>query len=321
MTHAGAVASFVVPAHNAERTLEETVRSALVQTRPDIEVVVVDDGSRDCTAEVARALAAHDPRVRIFGQENAGPAVARNHGARQAAAPYLCFLDADDLVPPNKIEVQARILDRRPDVGVVYGGADMFTDVAPGVREVFPMSTCGRVLALGLRSGGLAFPSHSALVRRSAFEAVGGFRNVFVVEDTDFWTRLAVAEVEFEYESGTRVLYRRHPSARSTDLVSVVRGRLAILDWLLSEDRSLTPERRTVIIGRKRYLAHLLAGFLARRGHRWHARWAALSSLRWGIRPGHVFDVAGLVLRPSSLLDNVEASAVANLIVGSDGVS
>jgi len=138
-------------------------------------------------------------------------------------------------------------------------------------------------------------------------ESVGGFRKVFVVEDTDLWTRLAVAGARFEYEDRTHALYRRPPSARSRNLVSVVRGRLAILDWLLAQDDSRVRANRECLRGRKRYQSHLLAGFLARAGSPVQARAAALSAPRWGLRPGHVWDVLRLLGNPTLLLDRVES--------------
>lgn len=103
--------SVIVPAHNAAPTLERTLRAALSQTVSDIEVIVVDDGSSDGTADVASSLAREDSRLRLIGQANAGVAAARNAGLAAARAALVAPLDADDLWHPEKLERQAAHLE------------------------------------------------------------------------------------------------------------------------------------------------------------------------------------------------------------------
>lgn len=99
-------AAVIIPAHDAEATLARAVRSALAQTVA-AEVVVVDDASRDATAEVGRALAAAEPRVRLVVlPRNRGPAAARNAGVAASSAPWICPLDADDVMEnPRRLEI------------------------------------------------------------------------------------------------------------------------------------------------------------------------------------------------------------------------
>lgn len=96
--------SILIPAYNAERWIGGTLRSAQRQTWPHLEIIVVDDGSTDRTAEVARAAA--DARTRVLVQRNAGAAAARNAALRASTGDYVQFLDADDLLAPDKIERQ-----------------------------------------------------------------------------------------------------------------------------------------------------------------------------------------------------------------------
>jgi hypothetical protein len=91
--------AFVVPACNAAATLADTLRSIQAQSRGDWQAVVVDDGSRDATSAIARPFLA-DPRLRLVSQENRGLAAARNRGIAETVTPFLCFLDADDVVSP-----------------------------------------------------------------------------------------------------------------------------------------------------------------------------------------------------------------------------
>jgi glycosyltransferase involved in cell wall biosynthesis len=96
--------SILIPAYNAERYLADTLRSALGQTWPNKEIIVVDDGSTDGTLALARRF--ESPFVKVMSQPNQGPCVARNTALRQAQGDYIQWLDADDLLAPDKIRTQ-----------------------------------------------------------------------------------------------------------------------------------------------------------------------------------------------------------------------
>ncbi|TMI85021.1 MAG: glycosyltransferase family 2 protein [Bacillati bacterium ANGP1] len=104
--------SIIVPAFNAERFVARALRSALGQAYPNLEIIVVDDGSTDRTAEIVRSFS--DPRIRLVVQANRGQAAARNHGIRLSAGKYVTFLDADDAYLPAKVERQVAFLEATP---------------------------------------------------------------------------------------------------------------------------------------------------------------------------------------------------------------
>lgn len=108
---AGPLVSVVIPTFNRANTVGETIDSVLEQTYPNIEVIVVDDGSKDNTQEV---LAAYGPRIRNVRQENAGQMVARNRGIRSARGEIVCFLDSDDLWLPRCVERHVDVLQVAP---------------------------------------------------------------------------------------------------------------------------------------------------------------------------------------------------------------
>ena len=113
--------SVVIPAYNAEKTLAQTLRSILAQTYQQLEILVVDDGSRDGTFELAKEYGLSDPRIRVLRQENGGVARARNHGVREARGSYVAPIDADDLWHPRKIELQVQAIGTLPmGLGVAY---------------------------------------------------------------------------------------------------------------------------------------------------------------------------------------------------------
>ncbi len=110
--------SIVIPVHNAEKYIEETVRSVQAQTIQDLELLLVEDGSRDASAEKLQALAAADERIRVFTNgEPHGACYARNLGIREAKGRYLAFLDADDLWKSTKLE---RSLAKMRETGAAF---------------------------------------------------------------------------------------------------------------------------------------------------------------------------------------------------------
>src|SRR3954453_20694089 len=113
--------SVVIPAGNAQDTLDQTLASAAAQTHTNIEIVIVDDGSMDSTGRIARELCAQDPRARLIRQENAGLAAARNAAIAVAQGEFIAPLDADDLWHPQKLERQLACFRRAEvEVGLVY---------------------------------------------------------------------------------------------------------------------------------------------------------------------------------------------------------
>lgn len=118
------IASIVVPAFNAARTLSETLESLLSQTIRDYEVIIVNDGSTDNTLEIARGFT-DDARVRIVTQPNRGLAGARNAGIAAARGKYIGFCDADDIWMPEKLATHVRHLEQSPDVGLSFSGSQL----------------------------------------------------------------------------------------------------------------------------------------------------------------------------------------------------
>ena len=119
--------SILIPAYNAERWLAETLRSALAQTWPRVEVIVVDDGSKDQTLTVANAFASK--QVRVVTQVNAGAATARNTALSLSQGDWIQWLDADDLLAPDKIQKQMEVFEKEPNPCVLLSapwGAFMF---------------------------------------------------------------------------------------------------------------------------------------------------------------------------------------------------
>lgn len=218
--------SVIIPAYNQGRYLDSAIRSVLEQTRQDFEIVVVDDGSTDDTRAVAQAFG--DPRVRYVYQENRGLAGARNTGLRYSLGQYVSFLDSDDRLLPENLELLAGALDRLPTVGFVAGQTVPVDDNGDQVGRTFdrplpedpPQLLLGNPVAVG-----------SMLVRRAWQERVGFFDETLrSYEDWDMWLRLARAGCPMHYIPQPVFLYRFH-SAQMTRVGSqMTKATFAVLD-------------------------------------------------------------------------------------------
>jgi glycosyltransferase involved in cell wall biosynthesis len=167
--------SVVIPAYNAEATIDDTLRSVRSQTHRNLEIIVVDDGSTDRTTSVVKAHAAIDGRVTLIAHENAGVAAARNAGWRSARSALIAFVDADDLWAPSKIERQLDvILSGGLQVGLVYTWWALIDDHNRIRCKVQGRDIAGDVLEQTLM-GNFVGHASSPLIRRQALVEAGGF--------------------------------------------------------------------------------------------------------------------------------------------------
>ena len=187
--------SVVVASFNGERFLRETLESVFAQDYDPFEVVFVDDGSSDRTAEIAQSFP-----VRYVYQENAGLPAARNAGVALATGDLVAFVDDDDLWPRTKLSVQANYLEDHQDVGCVLGRNEWIVEdgVEPPKLERDPIFD---------ELGGIQLVT--MMIRRSAFEALGGFDPSYrYAEDRDLFVRMREHGIEYAVLPDL-VLYKR----------------------------------------------------------------------------------------------------------------
>ncbi len=174
--------SVVIPAYNAEETIQAALVSVGAQTVAPHEVVVVDDGSSDRTPAVVRG---YGPGVRLLHQDRQGPSAARNAGIAATSGDLVAFLDADDEWHPEKLERQLRVLDDGAVVVATDWTRGPFAAVLP---DQVPVSTVPGTDLLLLNR----FQTSTVLARRSALDATGGFDTTLDgVEDWDMWLRMS----------------------------------------------------------------------------------------------------------------------------------
>ena len=186
--------SVVIPVFNGERFLREAVQSVLAQKYSPVEIIIVDDGSTDGTADVARSL---PETVQYLHQTNHGPAAARNRGIEHAQGSLLAFADADDLWPPDKLELQLPYLLNEPAIEIVMG---RIQQVLLGQAEAEEFGEPTFSVNLG-----------SAVIRKSVFERVGLFDETMrYSEDVDWFMRAREGGAVIKTIDAVTLLYRHH---------------------------------------------------------------------------------------------------------------
>jgi len=202
--------SVVIPTYNYGHLLAAAVDSALAQTYPAVEVVVVDDGSTDDTPS---RLAGYGDRIRVIRQENQGLSAARNTGIRAARGEYVALLDSDDAFHPRKLERQMAAFAARPDLQLV--GTAIFSDEPPAwaaVPDGPPRVVVPTLDDLVTRT---RFAPSSAVIRKSCLNAVGLFdTELRSVEDRDMWIRIGVGHAVGVIEEPL-TWYRQTPGSMS----------------------------------------------------------------------------------------------------------
>jgi glycosyltransferase involved in cell wall biosynthesis len=217
--------SVVMPAFNAAPWIEAAIRSVQAQSHRDWEVIVVDDGSTDATAQIARACSDH--RVRVVTQATRGAAAARNRGIREARGDVFQFLDADDALAPNKLESQLRALRGAPGPSVASCPWTFFVHLeqpaAVRPEPVWELREPLEWLTESLSGGGM-MQTGAWLVPRQIVEAVGPWNEALSLhDDGEFFTRVLLGSAANLFVPDTLVYYRRVPGS-----LSQRRGRSAI---------------------------------------------------------------------------------------------
>lgn len=181
--------SCIIPAYNAADTIARAIESARQQTYPDVEIVVVNDGSTDNTEQV---VLSRFPEVRyVKHAQNKGPSAARNSGARAARGSVLAFLDADDEWLPVKTEIQLDALGRLPNAGVLFTGMLILTRWG---KKIFPARARFGLSHFRVRDllwGRSASLGVSAMMHASTFWAFGGFDESTPLVEAELWARIA----------------------------------------------------------------------------------------------------------------------------------
>jgi glycosyltransferase involved in cell wall biosynthesis len=211
--------SIITPMYNVADVVGSAIRSAQAQTLGDFELIALDDGSTDGSADLVREIGHGDPRIRVEAQPNAGANAARNRAMAMARGRYITFLDSDDLKLPTYLETVHAALEANPTAGLAFTDSYILDDATRRFYRRTFIEACGpydppprdRVEFLEKLLEICFIPFSATTLRRSVIEEIGGFD-----------ARLAGTD---DYELWLRVLARGHGAVRAPGTLAVMRRR------------------------------------------------------------------------------------------------
>jgi glycosyltransferase involved in cell wall biosynthesis len=191
--------SVIIPVYNTERYVRESIDSVLSQSRPPDEVIVVDDGSTDRTADILNTMGG---RITVLRQQQSGSAAALNAGIARATGDLLAFNDADDIWLPEKLKLQCDLLSKEPEIEAVFGMVRQF--ISPDWNE-------GEDVPGDPPPDQLGVSKVTMVIRRDRFERIGMFDpSMRYIEFMDWYARAKVKELRTHMLSEVLVLRRLH---------------------------------------------------------------------------------------------------------------
>jgi glycosyltransferase involved in cell wall biosynthesis len=223
--------SIVIPCYNSERYIGEAIESALGQTYPNIEVIVIDDGSTDDSASIIQRFL---PRIKFDRQPNRGACAARNAGLRLAEGPFVKFNDADDVLVRTVIAAQvSRTAHLAGSNAILFGDILIGDENATGAT-IFTYEGKRNYNAGDTASIGETIQTAAPLHKRSMLTAVGGFNvNIKVWQEYELHMRMMLQGFRFVYYPDQCVIYRHHQSISRIRLNSRICDFVECLDFLV----------------------------------------------------------------------------------------
>ena len=258
--------SIIIPTYNRLEFLKQAIGSVMAQTHERYEIIVIDDGSTDGTADYLASLGNH---IKVLHQANKGPAAARNIGAEQAVGNYIAFLDSDDVWPPWALSAFNTVIQDYSEPSLITAATVEFQGHVPTIS---PEKVSAELFTdfFQTASDPAYVGSGALVVKRSAFNWANGFdETLYVGEDLDLYFRLGTARNFVRVQSPVTLAYRRHDGNVSTALPSQYAAAVELL---------------------AREVAGSYPGGKARRNERWRLlsrvlRSVAFSCLRNGLTP------------------------------------
>jgi glycosyltransferase involved in cell wall biosynthesis len=232
-----ALCSVIVAAYNVEDLVAETVGSALGQTYPEVEVIVVNDGSTDGTASALQPFGA---RILYVEQPNRGLAAARNRGLQEASGTYVALLDGDDRWLPDRLEKVIGLLEDHPELGFATSDAYFLEGTSVAAERYYQQ------LPGGFRATDQAFwileynfVLGMAVIRRRLFDAHGAFdESLRTSEDWELWVRFFLGGERAGLVDEPLAYYRRRPGSLSVDQPQILHDALVIVERAVDRPES-----------------------------------------------------------------------------------
>lgn len=212
-----ALVSVIITAYNQDAFISQAIQSVYDQTYFNWECIIIDDGSTDNTAKICNDFCLQDQRIKYFHQENKGVSSARNYGYSLSKGSFIHFLDGDDFVQSNKLEIQIDYLNQNTAVGICYTDHSYYFEKNKSYAHFFSKPLNGNPLneLLFEYDNGVSIPIHTAIFRKNIWglgELPFSLQYPYRYEDWVFWINIALKKIEFSFINENCAVYRIHPS-------------------------------------------------------------------------------------------------------------
>ncbi|MDY6902661.1 MAG: glycosyltransferase [Cyanobacteriota bacterium] len=229
--------SVIIPAYNAEKTIQETIESVLNQTFTNFELIIINSDSTDATLSIISQI--KDERVKVFSYPKANVAVNRNRGLKHATGDYITFLDADDLWTSDKLTAQYTALQSNSQAGVAYSWTNCIDENSKFLRKTSHVNWNGDVYSKFLLDDFIGNGSN-VMIRRDVLIEVGGFDEILTnAQDTDMWLKLS-AITDFICVPKAQVLYRILPTSMSSNVLGLEKSNLEVIQRSFAREKAKT---------------------------------------------------------------------------------
>lgn len=288
--------SVVIPAYNAGDFIAETLESVFAQTYRPLEIIVVDDGSTDSTAEVVKNYLQRNDNgtnLRYIYQLNSGPSAARNNGIKSSTGKYVAFLDADDLWPEDKLSKQSGLMELNLDVVLTFGDMRRFSKISGMaesmfVRQKYTREFFGDIFYVKDAYKKLLsqnfIPTGTVMIRREYFQNGLFFdEDLKYVEDLDLWLRIAMNE-PIAYSTEVWEYKRDHDMNVSNNAEIMFKSLIEVID---KHSRHFHPFLRKNKISLRKHMSDSYLGlgyYYLKCGRPHEAKKAFLKSFHNGMR-------------------------------------
>lgn len=219
--------SVVVPCYNHEKYVKKTIESIINQTYKNIELIVIDDGSKDNSVKAIQELA-NKYSFTFIHRPNKGLSATLNEGIQLSKGKYFSTIASDDILILEKIEKQVEFMESNPKFGMCYGKIVYFENSIENTSE-YPNSNKQGWVFDDLLNYGCFIPAPSTFIRKNVFETVGGYDESLLIEDWDMWLRIA-EKYQVGYVDEYLAYYRRHDTNISKQAFKMYEAEKKILD-------------------------------------------------------------------------------------------
>jgi glycosyltransferase involved in cell wall biosynthesis len=227
--------SVIMAAFNAEQYINSSIKSVLNQTLKDWELLIINDGSTDETENIIKSFS--DRRIKYFSQENQGVSKARNIGLSNMLGDYFCFLDADDYMPPESLEIRYRMFLKQPSIEFIDGIVHIYNRDFTKKMNQWEPAFQGNPLNQLLQISSSCFFSPTWMIRRNANQCYRFNENISHGEDLLFFIELALNGGKYDFVNEVILHYRKGHSSAMKDLHGLENGYHRIYDSLKENDK------------------------------------------------------------------------------------